>query len=809
MPARRLACLVLGIVLLTLVASVARAQVSLLDLDGRAVDPLAPTPGVRATAFVFTTTDCPIANRYAPEVRRLYERFTTRGIRFWLVYVNPRESAATVRAHAETFDYPLPVLLDPRHELVRRVKVSVTPEVAVIDARGETAYRGRIDDRYADFGVDRPVATRREFEDALSAVLAGRPVPTPSTRAVGCFLADFRPVSFATDVAPIIFAKCAECHRPTGPAPFSLISFADVRQRASQIAAVTERRYMPPWKAESDAGSFVGQKRLSAAEIALIRRWVDEGAVEGDPQELPPLPQFADGWQLGTPDLVVKPEPFVLGPEPTDVFRIFVIRLPVSRTRFVRGLEFQPGNRVVHHANIRLDHTPTSRQLDDKDSAPGYDGLMARTAVYPEGHFLGWTPGQVAPLVGDRMAWRLDPDTDLVVQLHLQPSGAPEQVQPVIGLFFASDLPTTTPTILRLGSQGIEIPPGANQYIVSDSYTLPASVELHALQPHAHYRLRHVRGSATLPDGRDLSLIRIDDWDFRWQHVYRFEEPIVLPKGTRVSMRYTYDNSADNPRNPQLPPARVFWGQRSIDEMGDLWFQFVAPSDRDRVVLTREIDRKMTGEDAVGYETMLRANPDDTELHDDVALLYLSMGRAAEAVRHFRASARLTPDQAASHFNLATALSVEGLIAEALLEYREALRLKPGYSAAHNNLASVLASIGRADEAIPHFREAARLDSSNVQAHRNLAWYLATSRALGPTGAKEAVAAAELAVRLTAARDPQALDALAAAYAAAGEFDRAAQTATRALTLVQDETLGREIRQRLALYESGRPYRRP
>lgn len=801
--------LLLAGVLVGLAASPSRGEIRLVDLDGRQVDPFAAT-SARATAFVFTTTDCPIANRYAPEIVRLHARFAAQGIRFWLVYANPSESPDAIRDHVRTFGYTLPVLRDLQHDLVRHLAVTVTPEAALVARDGRTVYRGRIDNRYVDFGIARPQATRREFEEALQAIVSGTAVPVATTQAVGCIVADFKPVTFARDIAPIVHDRCAGCHRPGGTAPFSLLTYHDVRQRATQVAAVTARRFMPPWNAESDVGTFIGQKRLSDAEIAIIRRWVDEGAAEGDPRLLPRPPSFADGWHLGTPDLVVTTaEPFVLQAEPTDVFRIFVIRLPVDRPRYVTGLEFRPGNaRVVHHANIRLDHTSTSRQLDARDPRPGYDGLMARSAVYPEGHFLGWTPGQIAPLVPGDMAWRLDPGTDLVVQLHMQPSGAAEVVQPVIGLFFGNEPPTRTPTILRLGSQGIDIPPGEPRYTISDAYVLPTDVVLHALQPHAHYRLREVTGTATLPDGTERMLIRIRDWDFRWQHVYRLTQPIPLPKGTRLSMRYTYDNSPDNPRNPQLPPQRVFWGQRSFDEMGDLWFQFVSASDRDRAVLTSEIQQKMTAEDTIGYETMLRASPRDAELHDDAAMLYLSLGRADEAVTHFRASAEIKPQVAAKHFNLATALSVAGRLDDAMAGYREALRINPEYASAHNNLGTVLSARGRIGEAIGHFREAIRLDPTNIQGHRNLAWYIATSSVMLGTSA-EAVAAAETAARLTGHREPQVLDTLAAAYAADSQFDRAIATVERALTLTRDAALARAFRERLARYRQGQPFRLP
>ena len=742
-------------------------------------------PDIKATAYVFTTTDCPIANRYAPELHRLHEKFARRGIRFRMVYVNPRESDAAIREHARTFGYAMDTLRDASHALVKKFGITVTPEAAVVDSRGRLLYRGRIDDRYADIGVDRVQPTRRELHDALEAIDEGRSVLVSSAPAVGCIVSDFQPVTFSRDVAPVLYDKCTTCHRPGGPGPFSLVTYADARQRASLIASVTQKRFMPPYRGDTDAGSFVGQKRLTPAEISLLARWAAEGAPEGDARETPAPPALPAGWQLGRPDLVVTTsEPYALEAEPSDVFRIFVIPLPVKTTKYVTGIEFHPGNaRVVHHANIRLDRTSGSRDLDARDPAPGYDGLLARSAVYPDGHFLGWTPGQVAPLVASDLAWRLEPGTDLVVQLHMQPSGTQERVQPSIGLFFSDSPPTRTPTILRLGSQGIDIPPGESRYTITDSYVLPVDVDLHAVQPHAHYRLREARGTATLPDGSTRVLLNIDSWDFRWQHVYRYTEPIGLPKGTRVEMSYRYDNAADNPRNPQVPPQRVYWGQRSFDEMGDLWFQFTTRSDADRTLMNTQIVAKMTAEDVIGYETMLRANPADVELHDDVALLYLSLGRADQAVRHFARSTALKPSDPAAHFNLATALTVAGDLDDAVRAYREALRLRPQYGAALNNLGSVLAAQGHVSEAIGQFRAAAHADPSNVQAHRNLAWQIAQQRNASAALLQEGVAAGERAAALTQHRDANVLDALAAAYLAAGMRDKATTTAAQAQRL--------------------------
>lgn len=576
-----------------------------------------------------------------------------------------------------------------------------------------------------------------------------------------------QPVTFARDVAPLVFDACVSCHRSGGPGPFPLTTYDEVRRRATQIAEVTRSRFMPPWKVEPAVGHFVGQRLLTEQEIGMLDRWAKAGAPEGDPEATPALPKFADGWLLGKPDLIVKPDAaFSLPAQQSDAFRIFAIRLPVTKRTYVTGIEFHPGNaRVVHHANIRIDRTPATRRLDEADPLSGYDGLMPRSAEYPDGHFLGWTPGQIAPLVPPELAWTLEPGSDLVVQLHLQPSGALEDVLPEIGLYFTDRVPLRAPTILRLGSQGIDIPAGESSYVIKDSYVLPVDAQLLAVQPHAHYRAREIRGTAQFPDGTSRQVMHIRDWDFRWQHVYRHEAPIPLPKGTRLSMEYIYDNSASNPRNPELPPARVFWGQRSRDEMGDLWFQLLASNDADRARLGSEIAAKMTGEDIVGYETMLKVTPSDAELHDDVALLYMGLGFAANAVRHFQASAALKPESASAHFNLGTALAQAGRFDDSLKSFREALSRRPDYALAHGNMGRVLLVKGEVAEALKHFQEAVRLDPNN----------------------------------------PQSLLGLSEALAERGAFDLAIEMVERAMKLPLSESLAKEIFAKRAAYLRAKP----
>lgn len=652
-------------------------------------------------------------------------------------------------------------------------------------------------------------------------------------------------VTFSKDVAPIMFERCAPCHRAGENGPFSLLTYEDARPRARAIALATRTRAMPPWKPEPGYGEFVNARRLTERQIETLQHWVEEGAIEGDRSDLPAAPPLTEGWRLGQPDLVIRlADAYTLAGGGSDVLRNFVIPIPMTMTRNVRGIEFHPGNaRVVHHANMRIDTTPASRLLDEADPGPGFDGLVM-SGSFPDGYFLGWTPGQLSPLLPDGMSWRLQPNSDLVLQLHMHPGDSSEDVQPSVGFFFTDTPPTRTPLMLRLGRQNIDIQAGVSSYTVEDQYTLPVDVDVSAVQPHAHFRAREMKGFATLPDGTTRWLIYIKDWDFDWQDVYRYTDPLVLPKGTTISMHYTYDNSAGNRRNPDRPPRRIRWGQNSSDEMGDLWIQVLARSSDDRRRLAADFGPKVLAEDATGYEKLLEADPRNARLHDAAAAIFLSLQNTDRAAAHLTEALRLDPDFVSAHYNLATALvrlerpneAVEHLrravqlrpdfvaarvnlgaslrllkrYDEATTELRLALQLQPGNAVAHTNLGGILSAEDRPREAIAEYRLALDANPDLLEPLAALAWTLATSPDARLRKPEEAVRLAERAATLTNRRDVTVLDALAAAYASAGRFADAVASEQLALDLV--ETAGATaaaapIRLRLERYRRKEPFR--
>ncbi|MCM3880583.1 MAG: tetratricopeptide repeat protein [Vicinamibacterales bacterium] len=558
-------------------------------------------------------------------------------------------------------------------------------------------------------------------------------------------------VTFNKDIAPVIWQNCASCHRPGQLGPFALLAFEDVRPRAREIVRAVKSHTMPPWKPEPGYGEFEGVRRLSDAQIALIERWVSQGSRQGDPADLPAAPAWAAGWQLGQPDLIITmPEPYVLAAGGTDIFRTFVVPIPVNRRRYVRAMEFHPGSfPVVHHANIKIDRTRLSRQWDAGEAGPGYDGGGSREARFPDGQFLGWTPGQSPRVSLAGMTWHIDPDSDLVIEMHLMPGAAVQPVQASVGLFFTDEAPVQTAYMLRIGRQDIDIPAGQQAYLNTDSYTLPVDVEVLGIQPHAHYLAREVRGFATLPDGSTRPLIYIKDWDFHWQDVYRFARPVALPKGSTVTMRYTYDNSSANPRNPNRPPARVTFGQTSTSEMGSLWIQVLPHSTADLAILDRDFSPKILADDIAGDEKWLEMNPSDARLHAELAMCYSEAGRPDDALKQLRIAEQLDPSplrkydvgrllllmrrfpEAGAAFNQALALKPDmpeslyglglafdglGRIDEAIDAYSRALSLNLDFADAHFNLARLLATQGRTADAIAHYKQVLRLRPEDAEA---------------------------------------------------------------------------------------------
>jgi hypothetical protein len=382
-------------------------------------------------------------------------------------------------------------------------------------------------------------------------------------------------VTFSKDVAPILFAHCANCHRPGEVAPFSLLTYKDAAKRAKQIAETTGDRFMPPWKAEPlEHAKFLGERRLTDEQIATLKAWAEAGAPEGDLKLLPATPKFTDGWTLGEPDLVVKmPEAYTVKAEGRDEFRSFVIPIRLPEDRYVTAVQYRPGNpKVVHHALLFLDTSGKAAELDAQDDQPGFAKMGGRGFI-PAGGLGGWAPGVTPHHLPDGVARLLPKGSDLIIQTHFHPSGKAEKELSSVGLYFAKKEPKQVLATFPSAGRPLNIPAGEKHHKVTNSFTVPADVTLLGLTPHAHLLCKSIKVVATLPGGKEMTLIDVPQWDWNWQEQYQYDRPISMPAGTKVYSEWVYDNSSDNVANPSNPPRPVRWGEQTTDEMALVFFQ--------------------------------------------------------------------------------------------------------------------------------------------------------------------------------------------------------------------------------------------
>ena len=407
-------------------------------------------------------------------------------------------------------------------------------------------------------------------------------------------------LTFAEHVAPIVFQRCATCHRPGEPAPFSLLSYRDVRKRGRTISRVVGKRLMPPWLPVEGHGEFAGNLRLSDDEIETIQRWVESGMAEGDASLTPPLPEFLDGWQLGEPDLIVEmSEGFPVPASGPDIYRNFVIPMGLDEDRWVTAIEVRPGARsVLHHIIFSVDTTGSAARQDGRDGQPGFSGMSGAgrrgnigTSTAGLG---GWAVGGMPRHLPMGLAFELPQGSDLVLQSHFHPSGKPEVERTQLGLYFTDQPPERRMVGLQLppmfgAAAGLDVPAGDADFRLEDSFTLPVDALAVTVGGHAHMICREMQVFATPPGGERRSIFYIDDWDFDWQNRYQYLEPLSLPAGTLIETVIVYDNSADNLDNPNDPPQRIRWGLQSTDEMGSVTLLLVASEDSDHGELRRAI----------------------------------------------------------------------------------------------------------------------------------------------------------------------------------------------------------------------------
>ncbi len=549
------------------------------DLAGRQ-HCLGENSDTKAVVILFLSTQCPISNGYLPALNELSSTYRRRGVDFYGVISDPSVTRADASQHRDEYHIQFPVLFDGSGELRLALSPTHTPQAFVLNEFDRLLYSGAIDDRHVKLGQKKEVATRTFMEDAIKAAIAGTPPAIARTRPVGCLLEDppdkskTADVTFTRDIAPIIQSNCASCHRPNQSAPFPLLTYDDVSSHANQILEVTHSRFMPPWKPEPGFTRFRGEQRLSDHQLSLLDAWVRSGKSEGHPANLPAPLEYSEGWPLGEPDLILQmSEVFPLPASGPDIRQYFVIPAHMTENRLISAIDFRPGApQAVHHASFYLDTSRAGRQLDEADPAPGYGGFGG-PQFESQGTLSSWFPGMSPRPLPEGMGRLIPRGSDIVAEIHYVCTGKAERDRSKIGLYYARRSARQLVIEIQVGNKQLEIPGGENRHLEQASYTLPVDTTLLDVVPHMHVLGREMKVWAASPEGRTKPLIWIKDWDFNWQGQYSFDQPIRLPKGTQIHIDAWFDNSAENPLNPNSPPQPVRWGDSSTDEMLICTFQ--------------------------------------------------------------------------------------------------------------------------------------------------------------------------------------------------------------------------------------------
>ena len=525
--------------------------------------------GSRVVTIIVLGAKCPVAELYATTLSRLADQYEPRGVAFIGIAPNGRDTPSALARFAAAHGLRFPIFADLGGDVAARLGATRTPEVVVLDDRRRIRYRGRIDDQYA-VGSRRGEARRHDLIGALDDILDGRPVSRPETEAAGCPIEDRTPaampaeLTYCRDIAPILQRRCAGCHRPGQVAPFSLTTYRQAAGWSAAIAEAVEEGRMPPWHADPRHGRFANDARLTDPERRRIVDWARGGAPEGDPAELPPPAAFPSGWRIPEPDRVIAmPQPFLVPAQGVVDYQFFEVDPGFREDTWIRGAEIRPGNRkVVHHCNVFL-KAPGSRNDVDAQGELGSYCLAATT------------PGAPPMLLPEGMAKRVPAGWRLVFVVHYSPIGTVQTDRTCIGLLFAdpSSVRQEVATNLMF-DPSLRIPPHAADHRVERSRRFDEDVLLLAMFPHMHLRGKSFRYEAIYPDGREEILLDVPRYDFNWQNRYELAEPKRLPAGTLLRCIARYDNSRDNPANPN-PDATVRTGRQSWDEMFNGYYDIV------------------------------------------------------------------------------------------------------------------------------------------------------------------------------------------------------------------------------------------
>ncbi len=579
---------------------------SLQDYHGQ-THALSDVKDAKVVVVAFLGVECPLSKLYAPKLVKLADDYRDRGVTVIAVDPNRQDAVTEMGHYAQEHSLNFPYLKDLNNKLADAMGAARVPQVFVLDADRVIRYSGRVDDQYGfdtGSGYAKPGASRNDLATAVDELLAGKEVSQPQTQPLGCLIGRVREpqkdsdVTYSNQIARVFQDHCVECHRPGQIGPFALENYEDAVGWAEMIEEVVRDSRMPPWHPDAEHGHFKNDISLSKQDKDLIYRWVAAGSPEGDPKNLPQPKQYAGSWTIpGGPDAVfyMTDEPVDVPAEGTVEYRYYIVDPGFKEDKWVSMAECMPDNRgVVHHIIVFLkpparadepgDKDQDEKQADGKESGgerPARRGRGGARGQASFGQLTGFAPGTRPTMLPPGMAKLIPAGSQLVFQMHYTPNGSPQKDRSSVGIKFC-DPDTVKYRVATANAVNafFQIPAGDPNYEVESDRTYERDVLMLSVFPHMHLRGKDFRYDLIYPDGHQETIMNMPRYDFNWQTSYVFAEPLKLPAGTRLHCTAHFDNSADNPANPD-PTQPVRWGDQTWEEMMIGWFDVAVPKDWD------------------------------------------------------------------------------------------------------------------------------------------------------------------------------------------------------------------------------------
>lgn len=506
----------------------------------------------------FLGIDCPLVKLYVPRLAELAEEFSGKDVAFVGINSNRQDSVTEINAFAQRSKIPFPILKDPDHAVADQFRAARTPEVFVLDRDRVVRYWGRIDDQFG-IGYQKEQPLRRDLAEALSELLAGKEVSQPTIAAPGCLIGRTQKTSprgeitYTKHIAGIMQNRCMECHRDGAIGPFPLTSYDEVTGWADMICEVLNEGRMPPWLANPEYGAFANDCRMEDSEKDLIREWVKNGCPQGDTADLPAARTFAEGWRMGPPDqvLYISDKPFAVPAEGVVDYQHFSVDLGLKEDAWLQGTEPRAGNpTVVHHIVCFIQPPGSTSMISFGNRLAGVFAPGTPPWTFPEGTAIHVPAG-----------------SKIVFQMHYTPNGREAEDRSYVGLKWADPKSVKRQALsLMAPNMWLKIPPGADNHEVTARYKAKRDLLLLNLFPHMHLRGKDFQFVLEYPDGKREILLDVPRYDFNWQLRYDLAEPKLIPKGSRIHAIGHFDNSENNPANPD-PTKLVEFGEQTWEEM--------------------------------------------------------------------------------------------------------------------------------------------------------------------------------------------------------------------------------------------------